>query len=94
VVQWRQGDPAITRGQPADPAPGPLEGYSARFDDLFDTVAGRRAFRRYLEGLLLPTERHEPLTAPAKTEPPLGGSERKRKACDGSYPSPAGARGR
>ena len=66
----------MTRRQPADPAPGPLEGYSARFDDLFDTLAGRRAFRRYLEGLLLPTERNKTLTALANTEP-LVGAQRK-----------------
>ena len=67
----------MTRRQPADPAPaGPLEGYSARFDDLFDTLAGRQAFRRYLEGLLLPTERNKTLTALANTEP-LVGAQRK-----------------
>jgi SRSO17 transposase len=62
----------MTRRLPADPAPGPLEGYSARFDDLFDTLAGRQAFRRYLEGLLLPTERNKTLTALANTEPVVG----------------------
>ena len=66
----------MTRRQPADPAPGPLEGYSARFDDLFETLAGRQAFRRYLEGLLLPTERNKTLTALANTEP-LVGAQRK-----------------
>jgi hypothetical protein len=45
----------MTRRLPANPAPGPLKGYSARFDDLFDALAGRQAFRGYLEGLLLPT---------------------------------------
>lgn len=62
----------MTRRLPADPAPGPLEAYSARFDDLFDTLAGRDAFRRYLEGLLLPTERNKTLTALANTEPVVG----------------------
>src|SRR5215213_7432475 len=76
VVQWRQGGLAMTRRQPADPAPGPLEGYSARFDDLLNTLAGRQAFRRYLEGLLLPTERNKTLTALANTEP-LVGAQRK-----------------
>jgi hypothetical protein len=33
----------MTRRLPADPAPGPLEGYSAQFDDLFDTLAGRQS---------------------------------------------------
>ena len=62
----------MTRRQPADPAPGPLERYAARFDDLFATLAQRHAFRRYLEGLLLPTERNKTLTALANTEPVLG----------------------
>ena len=62
----------MTRRLPADPAPGPLEGYSARFDDLFDTLAGRQAFRRYLQGLLLPAERNKTLTALANTEPVVG----------------------
>ena len=61
---------------PADPAPGPLEGYAARFDDLFDTLAGRQAFRRYLEGLLLPAERNKTLTALANTEPVEGAQRR------------------
>ena len=85
----------MTRRQPADPAPGPLEGYSARFDDLFETLAGRQAFRRYLEGLLLPTERNKTLTALANTEP-LVGAQRKerRKVFSGSSPSRVGARRR
>ena len=33
----------MTRRLPAAPAPGPLEGYSAQFDDLFDTLAGRQS---------------------------------------------------
>ncbi len=66
----------MTRRQPADPAPGPLEEYAARFDDLFATLAQRRAFRRYLEGLLLPEERNKTLTALANTEP-VAGAQRK-----------------
>jgi SRSO17 transposase len=73
MLQWRQGgDAAMTRRRPADPAPGPLEQYAARFDVLFATLAQRRAFRRYLEGLLLPTERNKTLTALANTEPVVG----------------------
>src|SRR5918995_2672043 len=73
VFQWRQGgDTVMTNPFPADPAPGPLEAYAARLDDLFDTLAGRQACRRYLEGLLLPTERNKTLTALANTEPVLG----------------------
>jgi hypothetical protein len=49
-----------------------LEGYAARFDDLFSKVAQRRAFRAYLHGLLLPRERNKTLTALAGTEPVIG----------------------
>lgn len=62
----------MTKRLPAAPAPGPLEDYAVRFDDLFDTLAQRRAFRRYLEGLLLPAERNKTLTALANTEPVVG----------------------
>ena len=62
----------MTKRLPATPAPGPLEDYAARFDDLFATLAQRQVFRRYLEGLLLPTERNKTLTALANTEPLVG----------------------
>jgi len=66
----------MTKRLPADPAPGPLEDFAARFDDLFATLAQRQAFRRYLEGLLLSAERNKTLTALANTEP-LVGAQRK-----------------
>src|SRR5215208_6436641 len=73
MLRWRQGgDAAMIRRQPADPAPGSFEQYAARFDVLFATLAQRRAFRRYLEGLLLPAERNKPLTALTNTEPMVG----------------------
>ena len=62
----------MTKRLPATPAPGPLEDYAARFDDLLGTLAQRQAFRRYLEGLLLPAERNKTLTALANTEPMVG----------------------
>jgi len=62
----------MTKRLPAAPAPGPLEDYAARFDDLFGTLAQRQAFRRYLQGLLLPAERNKTLTALANTEPVVG----------------------
>lgn len=58
----------MTKGLPVSLAPGPLEGYAARFDELFGTRAQREGFRRYLEGLLLPFERNKTLTALANTE--------------------------
>ena len=53
-------------------APGPLEGYAARFDDLFARLAQRRGFREYLAGLLAPRERNKTLTALAGAEPVAG----------------------
>jgi SRSO17 transposase len=66
----------MTRRLPVAQAPGPLEGYAARFDDLFRARAQREGFRRYLEGLLLPAERNKTLTALANTEP-VAGAQRK-----------------
>jgi hypothetical protein len=57
---------------PVSPAPGPLESYVQHFDPLFTKRNQRDAFRRYLEGLPLPTERNKTLTALANTEPVLG----------------------
>jgi len=42
---------------------GPLEGYAARLDDLFGSLARRRGFREYLAGLLVPRDRDKTLTA-------------------------------
>jgi hypothetical protein len=44
----------MTRHRPCPAAPGPLEEYAARFDDLFSRLAQRRGFREYLAGLLAP----------------------------------------
>jgi SRSO17 transposase len=66
----------MTKRLPVDPAPGPLEDYAERFDGLFGARAQREGFRRYLEGLLLPAERNNTLTALANTEP-LAGAQRK-----------------
>src|SRR4051794_16790660 len=62
----------MTKRLPATPAAGPPEEYAAPIDDLFSTLAQRQVFRRYLEGLLLPTERNKTLTALANTEPVVG----------------------
>src|SRR5215216_5720952 len=53
----------------APPAPGPLEDYTAQYDALFPTLAQRRSFREYLQGLLLPRDRNKTLTALAGAEP-------------------------
>lgn len=70
----------MTKRLPVRPAPGPLEGYAARFDDLFGARAQREGFRRYLEGLLLPAERNKTLTALANTEPVAGAQRREAQS--------------
>ena len=62
----------MTKPKPCSRAPGPLEEYAARFDDLFTHVAQRRGFRGYLAGLLAPRDRNKTLTALAGAEPVTG----------------------
>ena len=62
----------MTRRLPCPAAPGPLEGYAARFDDLSGSLAQRRGFREYLAGLLAPRDRNKTLTALAGAEPVTG----------------------
>src|SRR5467141_2216788 len=75
VLEWvspvRLG-PVMTKPKPCPPAPGPLEGYAARFDALFGALAQRRGFREYLAGLLAPRDRNKTLTALAAAEPVTG----------------------
>ena len=66
----------VTARLAVDPAPGPLEGFARCFDDLFGSRAGRRGFRDYLAGLLLPRDRNKTLTALAGTEPVAGSKHR------------------
>lgn len=56
-------------------APGPLEDYAREFDPLFGSLAQRRGFREYLQGLLLPRERNKTLTGLANTEPIVGAQD-------------------
>jgi DDE superfamily endonuclease len=66
------GGTSMTPRKPCPSAPGPLEAYAQRFDDLFAQLAQRRSFREYLQGLLLPRERNKTLTALVGTEPVAG----------------------
>ncbi|MDP9411788.1 MAG: IS701 family transposase [Actinomycetota bacterium] len=70
----------MTKRSSVSPAPGPLEYYCARFDDLFGARAQRHGFRRYLEGLLLPAERNKTLTALANTEPVVGAQRKEAQS--------------
>jgi SRSO17 transposase len=54
------------------PSAEPLEAYAAHFDDVLGKSNQREEFRRYLEGLLLPSERHKTLTGLVNTEPFVG----------------------
>src|SRR6266702_4021856 len=53
-------------------APAPLEEYVKHFDALFGKSNQRDGFRRYVEGLLLPSERHKRLSGSVNTEPVVG----------------------
>ena len=70
----------MTRRYPVSAAPGPLEDYAQRFDDLFGARAQRHSLRRYLEGLLLPAERNKTLTALANTEPVVGAQHKEAQS--------------
>jgi len=62
----------MTKRRAVATAPEPLEGYARHFDAVFGKGNQRDEFRHYLEGLLLPTERHKTLTGLANTEPLVG----------------------
>ncbi len=62
----------MTKRLEVERAPAPLEEYAQHFDGLFDKSNQREGFRRYLEGLLLPSERHKTLTGLTNTEPVVG----------------------
>jgi hypothetical protein len=49
----------MTKRIPITPAPDPLETYAKHFDGLLGKSNQREGFRQYLEGLLLPSERHK-----------------------------------
>lgn len=64
-----------TERKAATAAPAPLEEYVKPFDEMFSKLNQREGFRRYLEGLLLPTERNKTLTGLANTEPSVGAQQ-------------------
>jgi hypothetical protein len=76
VVVWLAVGCVMTGRRVCPVGPGPLEGYAARFDDLFGRLAQRRGFREYLAGLLAPRERNKTLTALAGAEPVAGAGHR------------------
>ena len=62
----------MTKRKEVTPAPDPLEAYARHFDPLLSRSNQREGFRRYVEGLLLPSERHKTLTGLVNTEPVVG----------------------
>ena len=80
----------MTSRRPCPPAPGLLEAYAQRFDALFSSLAQRRGFRDYLQGLLLPRDRNKTLTGLAGAEPISGHSTVRSSGCSGSCRSRPG----
>jgi SRSO17 transposase len=62
----------MTNRLPCPPAPGPLAAYATQYDACLGTLAQRRGFREYLQGLLLPRDRHKTWTGLVGTEPVVG----------------------
>jgi SRSO17 transposase len=62
----------MTKRIPITPAPEPLEAYAKHFDGLLGKRNQREGLRQYLEGLLLPSERHKTLTGLVNTELMVG----------------------
>jgi SRSO17 transposase len=62
----------MTKRIEVEKAPAPLEEYAKHFDGSFGKSNQREGFRRSVEGLLLPSERHKTLTGLSNTEPVVG----------------------
>jgi hypothetical protein len=65
LPEANSGSARTTARRPCPEASGPPETYAPRFDARFASLAQRRAFRAYLQGLLLARDRNQPLTASA-----------------------------
>src|SRR5512135_1659050 len=71
-MRAEEGEKKMTKRIEVTRAPAPLEEYIKHFDPLFGKSNQREGFRQYLEGLLLPSERHKRLTGLVHTEPVVG----------------------
>jgi hypothetical protein len=71
-MRAEEGEKKMTKRIEVARAPAPLEEYIKHFDPLFGKSNQREGFRQYLEGLLLPSERHKMLTGLVNTEPVVG----------------------
>jgi len=72
-MRAEEGKKQMTKRIEVAQAPAPLEAYIKHFDPLFGRSNQREGLRQYLEGLLLPSERHKSLTGLVNTEP-VGGA--------------------
>ena len=71
-MRTEEAEKKMTKRIEVAKAPAPLEEYVRQFDPLFGKSNQREGFRRYVEGLLLPSERHKTLTGLVNTEPVVG----------------------
>src|SRR5229473_3612705 len=71
-MEVEEAEKQMTKRNEVARAPAPLEAYVKHFDALFGKSNQREGFRRYIEGLLLPSERHKTLTGLVNTEPLVG----------------------
>jgi SRSO17 transposase len=71
-MRTEEAEKKMTKRIEVASAPAPLEEYVRQFDPLFGKSNQREGFRRYVEGLLLPSERHKTLTGLVNTEPVVG----------------------
>src|SRR5436305_13723289 len=78
MMEEEEGE--MTKRIPITPAPEPLEAYAKHFDPLLGKSNQREGFRQYLEGLLLPSERHKTLTGLVNTEPVVGAQQPRAQA--------------
>src|SRR6266852_2991571 len=71
-IRAEEGEKQMTKRIEVTRAPAPLEEYIQHCDPVFGKSNQREGFRQYLEGLLLPSERHKTLTGLVNTEPVVG----------------------
>jgi SRSO17 transposase len=71
-MRAKEAENKMTKRLEVAPAPAPLEEYIQHFDPLFGKSNQREGFRQYLEGVLLPSERHKRLPGLVNTEPVVG----------------------
>jgi len=83
----------MSKRLPSPPAPGPLEDYAARFDDLFATLAQREGgSASTCEGCCCPEIATKPLPPSPERSPSSKPSKRPFSGCSSSCPNRVGMR--